>query len=389
MSISVHEPAVDVRRTPESLSRFARRSAALARSAGAEAVLDQLAAEVRPLTRMRTCAVVLIDAASGPLRRAGVSGLPVDYVERLEAGRRRGAFMATREAFLTGRPVLTPHCRDDVLRDARWSAAHDLVRDEDWDAFLAVPLFVRGRAIGSLTGFFGRDGAPDEAEVRWIAALAEHVALAADDAVTLARLRIEATEAERGRLARDLHDSVAQLLYSLSASTRALELQAEPESRFAADLGELRALAHSALAAMRGAIDARRPLELNGEDLAAAMRQFAAVISERTGLAVEVVCTELPPLPPGLEEDAFRLVQEAVNNAVKHARARAVLIVLRGDGDAMELSVTDDGVGPGGTAPGSGHGMQIMRERVARHGGSLTISEADPGTVVRLRLPLG
>jgi signal transduction histidine kinase len=398
MSIAFHTPgfvapavprARTARHAPQVLAEFARRSAELARDEHPDTVLDRLAAAVRPLTRMRTCAVVVIDTAAGPLRRAGVSGLPRDYVDRLEAGRRRGAFMATREAFLVGHPVLTPHCREAVLRDPRWSVAHDLVREADWDAFLAVPLLVRGRTIGSLTGFFGRGDAPDDAEVDWIARLAEQVALAVDDAASLARLRVEATETERGRLARDLHDSVAQMLYALSASARGLELRAGEETGFAADLVELRNLARSALTAMRATIAARRPLELDGEDLPGAVRRFAASASQRSGVDIEVACASLPSLPVGVEDDVFHLVQEAVNNVVKHARATSARIFLGvDDRGGLLVMVTDDGIGPGRAGATAGYGLQIMRERANRHRGELTIEAARPGTTVRLRLPL-
>jgi signal transduction histidine kinase len=95
------------------------------------------------------------------------------------------------------------------------------------------------------------------------------------------------------------------------------------------------------------------------------------------------------PLPPGVDLSAYRIVQEALTNALKHAGPARARVVVRYAADAVELEVSDDG--PGATdAPGTGHGLVGMRERVALYGGDLQAGRrGDGGWALRARLPLG
>ena len=110
----------------------------------------------------------------------------------------------------------------------------------------------------------------------------------------------------------------------------------------------------------------------------------------RSGLPVELRIEGEPvQLPAGIDLSAYRIVQEALTNVVRHAGDAAAEVVIRYEAHALELDVVDDGRDPGTSANGSGHGLIGMRERVALYGGTLNAGmRASGGYAVRARLPL-
>ena len=388
---TVHFRVQRTLRRERQVAAFANTAAAIARDASLETVLDRLAAEVRAATGMATCAVVLMDGPGDEIRYVGRSGLPSDYVELFEAARRNGAPMVTADAFHTGRAIVSPGTRERVLADERWAPVHDLARDSDWDTFLAAPLVVRGRAIGALSGFHVRGHEPDDDDVRFLSVMADHAAIAVDNARMFAGLQLRAAEHERARLARDLHDSVSQALFSLTMQARGIELgvaAGDPDPDLVLQLTELRELAQSALREMRALIQFRRRAELRDEGLARGLERLAAATSQRTGLPVGVRALGAAlPIDEFLEEDLFRLIQEALNNVVKHAQATRAEIVLRTlEEGSLVVQVDDDGAGIPDRAPGAGGiGMSTMRERAEHHGGRLEITGGPDGHGTRVR----
>ena len=203
----------------------------------------------------------------------------------------------------------------------------------------------------------------------------------------------EAVVAERARIAGELHDVVAH-----SVSVMVVQAQAGP--RLLADpeqaLGAFRSIETTGREAL---VELRRLLGvLRGGDERAATAPQPGLASLETlleqvreaGLRVDLRIEGAPlQLPAGVDLSAFRIVQEALTNALKHAgRAEAEVIVRYGAG-AVELEILDNGVGPGLRADGSGHGLVGMRERVALYGGSLEAgSRNGHGFAVRARLPV-
>jgi signal transduction histidine kinase len=154
------------------------------------------------------------------------------------------------------------------------------------------------------------------------------------------------------------------------------------------ELSQLRELAQSALTEMRCLILHRRPAELHEQGLVQALRRHSAAVAAASGLAVEVIACEDFLIDQNLEEDLFRLVQEALNNVVKHAKAQTVRVELGRDGKAGQLSVEveDDGVGIAeGSDTSTRLGMTTMRERVRRHGGDFSVSTGDSGRGTMIR----
>jgi PAS domain S-box-containing protein len=201
---------------------------------------------------------------------------------------------------------------------------------------------------------------------------------------------LAATE-ERANLARELHDSVTQALFSMGLTARALELLLDRDPGAVRDkLAELRELQRDALAEMRTLIFELRPQGLETDGLAQALRNHAAAVQGRTGLAVavEVEAEERPSLD--VEEALYRIAQEALHNVVKHANAEQARIALRRVGRQLRLVVEDDGVGfdPGDVA--RGHlGLIGMQQRAERVGAELEIGpRMGGGTRVAVSVPL-
>lgn len=202
---------------------------------------------------------------------------------------------------------------------------------------------------------------------------------------------------ERRRIARELHDSVSQVLFSMTMQARALELALNIDSSagddpVAAGIANIRQLTRRALAEMRALIVELRPDALAEEGLVAALRRHFATVAAREDIAIKIsLPQEQTSFDPEADENLFRLAQEALNNVVKHAKARTVALRLAAtaDGSAIELEITDDGIGfdAGGIQP-EHLGLTTMSERAVGLGGTLAVtSTPGKGTTVLVSLP--
>ena len=198
-----------------------------------------------------------------------------------------------------------------------------------------------------------------------------------------------AASEERANLARELHDSVTQALFSMGLTARALELLLDRDLEAArAKVGELRDLQKDALAEMRTLIFELRPQSLETDGLAQALRNHASAVQGRTGLAVAVEVESAERLTLDVEEALYRIAQEALHNVVKHANATSARIVLRRAGNEVRLSVEDDGVGFDPEEVPRGHlGLVGMRQRAERMGAEISIGRK-PGSGSRVAVSL-
>jgi signal transduction histidine kinase len=201
--------------------------------------------------------------------------------------------------------------------------------------------------------------------------------------------REKATVDERNRLARELHDSVAQSMYgvTLLAEVSSQLLASGRADQVAGHLGELKETARDSLAEMRLLIYELRPPVLEEEGLAAALQARLEAVESRAGLQTEFHLDSEPNLNPQVEEALFRIAQEALNNTLKHAHARRVVISLGQSGQTVVLEVADDGAGFDRAAArrSGGLGLHGMEERAAEIGARLEIeSAAGSGTRVRV-----
>jgi signal transduction histidine kinase len=202
------------------------------------------------------------------------------------------------------------------------------------------------------------------------------------------RLRhsLAASEQERRRWARELHDETLQALGGLQVLLSSALRRGTPE---ALEQSVREAVDHIAteIDSLRTLITELRPAALDEIGLAPAIESLGQRLSAVEGLEVDVRVEVGGRLDPELETTVYRIVQEALSNIAKHARADRVTVAVTLDFDAVRIEITDDGQGFNPAARAEGFGLVGMRERVALAQGRLDISSTSEGTVVSARLP--
>jgi len=258
-------------------------------------------------------------------------------------------------------------------------------------ALMLVPLEVRGRLIGFLlvdSDEPNRYGTRD-AQLAW--ALANQTAVAVENARLYDQARRLATLEERQRLARELHDSVTQTLFTVSMLVRALpDARRGGEERSDAMLAHLGEVTEAALAEMRTLLLELRPSAVLQADLPALMRQLALAFRTHIERPVELELDCAGNLPMEVHLAFYRTARAALANIAKHAASARARVILQQREDSATIVVTDDGGGFDATrvAQRPHPGLEIMRERAAAIGASLEISSAPgEGTAVTLRWP--
>jgi len=298
------------------------------------------------------------------------------------------------QALQTGRPVVVsdvaasaPDRQTAGTPPAEWIGC----LDEHCHAVLAVPLLVGDEAYGCLVLYYSEPRTFSDDDVSLAAAFAEQAVLAIQNARLRQRAGQAAVIEERARLARDLHDSVTQSLYSLTLLAEGWRRLAEAGKlqRGEDPLAEVGAIAQQALKEMRLMVYELRPPALEREGLLGALHQRLAVVEQRAGVEARLVAEAVVELPASVEEGLYRIAIEALNNALKHAAATAVTVWLRSGPDRVELEVVDNGRGfdPGTIVQDRGIGLDSMRERAEKLGGAVTIQSAPgQGTRVKARI---
>jgi PAS domain S-box-containing protein len=262
--------------------------------------------------------------------------------------------------------------------------------------WVGVPLTVQERLIGWLSLHHGEPRAYTHHHAALAQTIANQAATAIQNAQLYGQARRLAALEERQRLARELHDSVSQVLYGIGLGARTAGalldravIAPELRSSLSEPLDYVLSLAEAGLAEMRALIFELRPDSLEREGLVAALSRQAAALRARHRLQVHTDLCEEPPLSFEAKEAFYRIAQEALHNVAKHAQASRVDIQLCRRQGEIVLELADDGVGFDPQAEYSGHmGLNSMRERAAQIGGTLEVeSQAGQGSVVRLRIP--
>jgi signal transduction histidine kinase/ligand-binding sensor domain-containing protein len=290
---------------------------------------------------------------------------------------------------------------DDELWNDTGTALHITVIPPFWETWLFRGLII-AVILGVVAGLYllrvnnikARNRKLESEVQERTAALKQEAAQRLATEGMLHRARMESAVAEeRGRLARDLHDSVTQSLYSLTLFTEATREMAESGrlDQVKHGLGRSADTALQALKEMRLLVYELRPLALTDAGLVEAIRHRLDAVENRAGVKTKILVNnaEGMQLPQDVEEAAFRISQEALNNALKHAHAAEITVHIsisaeRGD---FELEVADDGIGfnPDDDTSQGGLGLDGIRERAAGIGARISIdSTPDKGTVVKL-----
>lgn len=268
-------------------------------------------------------------------------------------------------------------------------ATSPLTLPAPWRAFLALPLVVGGEVVGVLYAADVRPRTFTDSDRGPLETLAQQAA----EAIARARLRAReldlAVSHERNRLAREIHDTLAQSLLALVLQLEAAAkmLPTDP-GRAGDELRRASATARAALTEARRSVQGLRPIALERGTLTEVLASEVAACGDEIGIVTHFeVAGEIVPLPALIEDGLYGVAREALNNVRKHARARSLIATLAFASDAVTLTVSDDGAGfDPATSPGdrSGRfGLVGMRERVRLLGGDF-VATAAPGQGTRI-----
>ncbi len=359
---------------------------AMAAEPKVEPVLRRLVESARELVDARYAALGVPDEEGEGFAQFIYTGMSDALVAKIGPLPRRHGLLA---AMLSERrPYRTPNIRKDP-RFQWWPDAHPRMT-----SFLGVPIVSKGKVIGAfyLTDKVG----PKEfsrADQETIEMLAAHAAVAIENARLYERNRELSVVEQRNRLARDLHDSVVQSLFSISLTAEAADTNFDRDPEEARKQVEnVRDLARTALQEMRSLVFELRPAELESEGLVPTLQKHVDVLRRITGKEIEVRVNGYVRQPPAVEKELFRIVQEALNNSVKHAQASRIQVELARQDNRLVITVTDEGVGfdPADLWIRSRRlGITSIEERTVELGGTLRIDSAvGRGTRVEVEVPV-
>ncbi len=278
-----------------------------------------------------------------------------------------------------GEPLIV----NDIESDTRFKY---LETTSETRSELAVPLKTKSGVIGVLNVESDRLDAFDESDMILLQTLAQQAAIAIENAELYEQARELAVIEERNRLARDLHDSVSQTLFSSSLIAEVLpRLWQRDPGEGTKRLEELRLLSRGALAEMRTLLLELRPAALMEADIRDLLQQLAESAQARGQVPVRLKVDGDAEMPEAVKIAVYHISQEALNNIIKHAGAQEIELELLLNADRVELSVTDDGTGfiPSQRSPEQ-LGLTIMQERADSVGGTLDLtSQPSQGTTIR------
>ncbi|MEV6780015.1 GAF domain-containing sensor histidine kinase [Streptomyces syringium] len=289
----------------------------------------------------------------------------------------------------------------DVREDPRfegWPDAHPEMSD-----FLGMPVADGDEILGALFLANKRTTAqrpPSEPggcaftaeDEELLGVLAQHAAIALTNARLYERSRELTIAGERSRLAHELHDAVAQKLFSLRLTAQAATALVDRDpARAKGELQQVAQLAAEAADELRAAVVELRPAGLDEDGLVATLRTQVKVLDRAHAAHVTFASNGVRALPAAQEEAMLRVAQEALHNALRHSGAEHVEVVVSRVGPVAALRVTDDGQGfdPSAVRRAGRHlGLVSMRDRASGVGGRLTVtSEPGKGTTIEMEVP--
>jgi nitrate/nitrite-specific signal transduction histidine kinase len=273
-------------------------------------------------------------------------------------------------ATIAGRPYTSPDMRARMVKERLDPSKLDpnsrlALATKQFNAFLSVPLIVEGDVFGDITLFYSHARTFSEEDVQLAMNFARQTGLAIENAQFRDRMQRAAVLEERSRLARDLHDSVTQTLFSATLIAEVLpRLWDRDQEHGQARLQELRELTRGALAEMRTLLLELRPKALFEAPLPELLEQLSESTVGRARIPVELEIVGSCPIPDDTKVALYRIAQEALNNVVKHSNADTASIKLICQPDQVLLSIRDNGSGFDPEKVSSDHlGLSIMKER--------------------------
>lgn len=284
----------------------------------------------------------------------------------------------------TKRPILL----GDVKKAPGWIKTINTVPVR---SYMGIPIFAEDGILGFINVDKFEPGFFNEQYLQRLEAFAQQAAIAIRNASLHQNAQQIAILEERQRLARDLHDAVSQLLFSINILAETLAQDSDLASTDLRQRAEMiRTLASSAQAEMRLLLLELRPMNMEEVAIDYLLQQLTTGFRGKRAADIALSVAELPFDLHGVVKNViFRITQEALNNIAKHAKANSVDIALYLEQEMLCLAVRDDGDGFDPSAHTDGYGLQIMRERADEIGATLTLeTELGSGTRVLFRVPL-
>lgn len=349
-------------------------------------VLESVVEKSQELLDMDTVALALWDEHAQELVTRSSRGFRTDPVRQT---RQRIWQDLNRRVFASGQPA------QDTYR-AEEEEVDSIVRVEGNVDHLAVPLKASNRIIGVLQGAHRHPHSYRQEDIELFSSLASQAAVAVENTGLYARVQNLAVLEERDRLAREMHDSLAQVLGFLSIKASAAQdlLAAKHLALARQELKHIEKAADEAYLDVREAILGLRTSMVPGGGILRALKEYLQKFSSQSGIKAELQFSpgKRPHLPPACEVQLIRIIQEALTNVRKHAVARRVWVRLKASDTLGQIEIEDDGQGfdLGGVLNEEGrYGLHTMKERAESVGGTLEIETAPgQGTKVIISLPL-
>ncbi|MGO2111588.1 MAG: GAF domain-containing sensor histidine kinase [Pseudoclavibacter sp.] len=374
---------LESRRQGQIVAAIARTAANLASRASLESLLAAIAEELQEIDGIAAAQLILVERRTGALRVMGASGFAADpeFLGLLESCHRLGAPLATYAALEAGGQLVYRDRRSAMVADARWRPLHSYVLQVDWSDFVATPFAPQGGDRGVIHCYLSPGFEAGQQLSEFLLSMADQAALAIDYHDLIEGARTRARTLERQRIARDLHDSVIQNVFSIGMHARALEsiggAIGDGGAPVTAISRDLQALAQQVQGDLRGIVRALQPSPAAEHGLASALDLLADAMGRRANIPVSVAFNGAPdPLPAELVDDLYYIASEGMHNAVKHAAPTriSVEVDVRIDAGQVVVRISDDGVGLTMTSVPTGHGLVSMRYRAARWHGTLEVA---------------
>ncbi len=283
-----------------------------------------------------------------------------------------------RQVIIQGRSVVIPQ------RGGRISNSQPMR-----GSFIGLPMRAQNRVNGVLAVLYAKDEEAILEEMTLLSFIADHLALVVENSRLYQKAERSAVMEERSRLARELHDSVTQSLYSANLYSAGARRYFE-QKKFAevdAYLAEIGTITQQALKDMRLLVYELRLPELKQAGLIGAIENRLDAVERRLNIEAEIIAEGMEKLPGQVEENLFRIAIESLNNALKYAQATKLHISFTKKKEKVVFRIKDNGTGfdvEKGISKG-GFGLAIMRERAERFGGKVNItSKPGSGTTVEV-----
>ena len=371
-------------RTKE-LSALNKISAAVSQSLELNQTLDAALTETLEVMDIEAGGIYLLADSKETLTLAANSGLQPSLVKEIETMRVGEGFSG--RAVSEDRTIVT----NDLGGDPHLLC--EAIRKSGLRSIAVVPLRSKEQVLGTIfTITHGYREFTDQ-DIELLTSIGHQVGIAVDHALLYKKAQKLAASEERGRLARELHDSVTQSLYSLTLLAEGWRRMAKQGELTDLDepLLELGQLGQQALKEMRLLVYELRPPTLEHDGLVPALQQRLSAVEKRSGVETTLNAQELWDLSQEIEDGVYRIAQEALNNTLKHAAATEVSISIQEEDENLTMQIIDNGCGFDLKKVHSSGGMGLtnMRERCRRLNGIFKLdTKQGNGTTIDIQIPL-